>query len=273
MKQRPFAHRRPRPRDEPEGEAAGPGGRLVLGVQPVREVLRAHGERTLRVLLEHGDSPKLDGLARLAEGRSVVVERVPRATLDRLSRGAMHQGAAAFAPALEVLADDELLAAIDALEEPLVLILDGIMDPQNFGAVVRSAVALGASFVVWAEHGSAPLTPATFRASAGAIEHARLGRVRSLPALLEALSARGFTSVLLEGASETTLSDLTLTGPLALVVGAEDRGAKPAVRRAVSHRAKLPMTGLIDSLNASVAGALALYEARRQRKTPTTSDS
>jgi 23S rRNA (guanosine2251-2'-O)-methyltransferase len=263
MKPRFGPPRRPRP-FPPEDEIEATG-RLVLGVQPVREVLRAHGERTVRVLLEGGDSPKLEGLARLATGRGVPIERVSRAALDRLAKGAMHQGAAAFAPRLQVLSEEELLAALGQIERPLILILDGIMDPQNFGAVVRSAVALGASFVVWAEHGSAPLTPATFRASAGAIEHARLARVPSLPTVLEALSGLGFTSVLLEGSSEGVLGDLDLTGPLAIVVGAEDRGAKPAVRRAVTHRAKLPMSGTIDSLNASVAGALALYEALRQR--------
>lgn len=249
--------------------------RLVFGVQPVREVLRAHGDKTREVLLLAGPNPKLEGLSRLATAKGVRFERAPRSELDRRTKGGMHQGAVALAPELDVLDEERLLARLDAelasaregsTPPPTVVILDGVMDPQNFGAVVRAAVALGAPFVVWPEHGSAPLTPATFRASAGAVEHAVLCMVRSLPPLLGALDGRGFASVLLEGSSDATLESLDLTGPVALVVGAEDKGAKPAVRRAVRHRARLPMSGVIDSLNASVAAALALYETGRQRR-------
>src|SRR5262249_7892635 len=136
---------------------------------------------------------------------------------------------------------------------------------QNFGALVRSAVALGATAILWPEHSSAPLSPAMFRASAGAVEHATLCRVASLPDALGALAARGAVTVALDAQGTSELRGLELRGPAVVVVGAEDKGTRRPVRRACQHLARLPMPGPIGSLNASVAGALALYEILRQR--------
>src|SRR5262249_25432994 len=128
------------------------------------------------------------------------------------------------------------------------------------------AVALGASAVLWPEHASAPLSPATFRASAGAVEHAVLCRVPSLPDALHALAQRGVIAVALDAQGPVELGDLDLRGPVAIVVGAEDKGTRRSVRQACKHTARLPMAGPIASLNASVAAALALYEVLRQRR-------
>lgn len=247
--------------------------RLVLGIQPVREALRVHGTALTQLWLEEGAHPRIEGLARMAAHEGVTVTSARRSELDRLSKGTMHQGAAALAPPLRVLDLPKLIERLEAEREqaPIVLVLDGIMDPQNFGATVRCAVALGARYVVWPEHGSAPLTPSTFRASAGAIEHAVLARVPSLPAVVIAMREVGYDTVLLEAGADATLSEIDLTVPIALIVGAEDRGSKPAVRRAVAVKAKLPMVGAIDSLNASVAAGIALYEVVRQRQVPKTS--
>ena len=142
----------------------------------------------MKLLIEDRSTPALDALARFATDQHVAsVRRVPRAELERLSRGVSHQGAAAFAPELELLPLETLLDDT----ELVALALDSLTDPQNFGAVVRSAVAFGGAALVWGEHASAPLTPATFRASAGAIEHARLCRVRSLVAALGVAAERG----------------------------------------------------------------------------------
>lgn len=237
-----------------------------MGLQAVREALRSPAGTVREVWLEHPSNPKLDGLGRLSESRNVPIRRVSRGELDRMARGGRHQGIIADADELRVLDKDGLFEALESVEDATVMILDGIMDPQNFGAVVRSAVALGAPFVVWPEHSSAPLTPATFRASAGAVEHATLCRVRALPDLINGLRDRGFTVVVLDARGESTLEELDLSGPAAIVVGAEDKGSRGAVRRAATHLAKLPMTGTIDSLNASVASAIALYEVGRQRR-------
>jgi 23S rRNA (guanosine2251-2'-O)-methyltransferase len=238
--------------------------RLVCGVQPVREAIRAQGRRLERVLVEADDrapSPQLDALARFAKDHGARVERVPRSELDRVTRGVRHQGAVAFAPELVMVPLEQLALG----ETALVVALDEVQDPQNFGAVIRSAVAMGASAVMWPEHRSAPLSAATFRASAGAVEHATLCRVGSLPAALDDLHARGLAIVGLDVGGATTIDAVDLAGPTVLVVGAEDKGLRKTVKRACTALAKLPMPGPIGSLNASVAVAIALYEVVRQR--------
>jgi 23S rRNA (guanosine2251-2'-O)-methyltransferase len=237
--------------------------RLILGIQPAREALRVHGGQVERLLLEQDGGPKLSALARYAESRSVPVQLVPRSELDRRAVGGRHQGVIALAPELRLTPLAELPALLDP--PSLFVALDGVMDPQNFGAVIRSAVALGAHAILWPEHSSAPLSPATFRASAGAIEHAMLCRVPSLPEALTELAGRGVTAIALDAQGPVELGDLDLSGPIAIVIGAEDKGARRSVRRACSKVARLPMAGPIGSLNASVASAIALYEVTRQR--------
>lgn len=236
--------------------------RLVYGLQPVREAIRVHGASLERVVIEQGANPKIEALGRFAEGRGVHVETAPRGELDRRAGGGRHQGVLAIAPDLKLRSIAEL--TIDP--SSILVVLDGIMDPQNFGAIARSSVALGATAIIWPEHSSAPLSPAMFRASAGAIEHAALCRVSSLPDALRGLADRGVTVIALDAQGPTTLGELTLSGPVAVVIGAEDKGARKAVLRACQHVARLPMAGPIGSLNASVAGALALYEIIRQRQ-------
>jgi 23S rRNA (guanosine2251-2'-O)-methyltransferase len=232
-------------------------------MQPVREAIRAHGAKLDRVLVETNpaEGPQLDALARFATDHGVKVERVGRGDLDRLTKGARHQGALAWAPELAVLELDALLEG----DRALLVALDELQDPQNFGAIVRSAVALGATGVVWPEHRSAPLSPAMFRASAGAVEHATLCRVSALPSALATMRASGLTVVGLDMNGDRTLSAVDLTGPIALVVGAEGKGLRKTVKSACDVVAKLPMRGNLASLNASVAAAIGLYEVARQR--------
>jgi 23S rRNA (guanosine2251-2'-O)-methyltransferase len=237
-------------------------GRLVVGLQPVREAIRRHGAALREVLIDARPSPKLEALARFATDQKIErVSRRSRDELDHLSHGVAHQGAAAYAPELELLPLATALGATDALG----LALDSLQDPQNFGAVIRSAVALGAATVIWGEHASAPLTPATFRASAGAIEHARLCRVSSLHEALAGLRDEGVAVIGLDPTAPKHLASLDLTGRTVLVLGGEGEGLSRAVRRSCSELATLGGLATIDSLNASVAAGIALYEALRQR--------
>ena len=242
-----------------------PRGRLVCGLQPVREAIRAHGSKVERVLVETvtGEpSPQLEALARFAKDRGIEVGWVGRAELDHMARGVRHQGAAAFLPELAALArSPRCRSRADAL----LVALDEVQDPQNFGAAIRSAVAMGATAVVWPEHRSAPLTAATFRASAGAVEHATLCQVGSLTAALGSLRERGVSVFGLDATGDTAIDRADLTGPVALVVGAEGKGLRKTVKRLCDALVRLPMSGPIESLNASVAVAIALYEAVRQR--------
>jgi 23S rRNA (guanosine2251-2'-O)-methyltransferase len=241
--------------------------RLVCGLQPVREAIRVHGPRLHRVVIDsdrRDESPQLQALARFARDRGAVLDELPRAELDKMSGGGRHQGAIALAPELAMRRLQELSLGDDAL----IVALDELQDPQNFGAVIRSAAAMGATAVVWPEHKSAPLSPATFRASAGAVEHATLCRVPSLPAALESLRSRGVAPMGLDAAADQAIHNADLRGPVALVVGAEGKGLRKSVKRACSALVRLPMPGPIESLNASAAVAIALYEAVRQRTAP-----
>lgn len=236
--------------------------RLVYGIQPAREAIRVHGDRIERVFVERGGGPKLESLARFAADRGTQVEMVGRGDLDRRTAGGRHQGVLALAPELTLASIDQVPSGPGSIT----VALDGVMDPQNFGAVIRSAVALGATAILWPEHASAPLSPATFRASAGAVEHALLCRVPSLPGALTDLAARGVISIALDAQGPVELGAIDLSGPVAIVIGAEDKGTRRGVRKACTHTARLPMAGPIASLNASVAGAIALYEVLRQRR-------
>ena len=238
-------------------------GRLVVGLQPVREAIRAHRSALRRVAIDDRPSPQLEAVARFAKDQGVSrIERVARAELDRVSAGVSHQGAAAWAPELELVAPDRLF------DDPELagLALDSIQDPQNFGALIRSAVGIAGAAVLFAEHGAAPLSTATTRASAGAIEHARLCRVSSLSFALHQASERGIAVVGLDAHAETELRTLDLTRPTLLVLGAEHAGLRRSTRRSCTTLARLCTPTRIDSLNVSVAAGIALYELRIQRE-------
>jgi 23S rRNA (guanosine2251-2'-O)-methyltransferase len=256
------------PKQAPRPEVVSPftdAPRLIVGAQSVREAVRAHGARVAQVLVEKAlnedGAGRLDALARFASDQGIAVERVERRALDALSGGAQHQGAAAWGPELALIEGDAVLGSPD----PLIVALDGVQDPQNFGAVIRSAVALGATAVVWPEHSSAPLTPATFRASAGAVEHARLCRVPSLVRFLDDAVAASLQVVGLAAEGRVALHEMDLSGPTILVVGSEHAGLGRAVRQRCTALARLTLRGPIDSLNASVACAVSLYVASIHR--------
>ena len=235
--------------------------RILAGVQPVREAIRAHGRAVSWVCLQRG-AARLAGLETLARAQDISVRLVDKFELERLAKGNYHQGAVAEAP------DLALLPFTSLLHQPphLMLALDGVQDPQNFGATVRSAVGLGPAAVLWGENASAPLTAAMSRASAGAVEHARLCRVASLGSALTDAISEGYSVIGLDSHAPLALTDVNLKGPSILVVGGEGRGLSRQIRRACSQLASLVAPHSIDSLNASVAAALALYEAQRQRQ-------
>lgn len=189
------------------------------------------------------------------------VERVPTRDLDRIALGVQHQGVVAFAPPLQLIELDELIAD----KHLLAIALDEVQDPQNFGAVVRSAVAIAGAAILWGEHASAPLSPAMARSSAGAIEQARLCRVGSLREALMRFTGAGVQVIGLEARAPTALHEMPLAQPTVLVVGSEHRGLGRGVRSACPLLAKLLASGKLDSLNASVAAGIALHTALLSR--------
>ena len=234
----------------------------------MRECLRAHGSG-VRVLLAdqrtggpaRGDVAALSALGRFARDQGATCESVPRSQLDHLSRGTRHQGAAAYAAplALHIFDPSELP------ENALVVALDELEDPQNFGASIRSAVGFGASCIIFPESHAAPLTPSTFRASAGAVEHAKLCKTPNLVDALEQAKSAGFNVVGLDANADQAIAASNLRGPTVMVVGAEGKGLRKPVKSACSELVRLPMSGPVASLNASAALAIALYEVTRQR--------
>ncbi|MBN2191450.1 MAG: RNA methyltransferase [Polyangiaceae bacterium] len=250
-------HRSPTPVLGSEAE-----DRLIVGLQPVREAIRVHGPNLYRVAIDARSLPRLDAVARFARDHGVqTIVRLPSTELDGLAAGTQHQGVLAWAPPLAFVDAFSLLGRPNLIA----LALDQIQDPQNFGATIRSAVAIARAPVVWPEHASAPLTAATFRASAGAVEHATLCRVTSLVGWLNAARDQGVDVLGLDAHAPVRLSDRDLRGPTILVVGSEHEGLRRSVRRACSQVVSIVGEGAIDSLNASVAAAVALYAVVESR--------
>ena len=242
--------------------------RTVHGIHPVLEALRAHPDDVERIYVLEGNVPPraaAEILSRAREAR-VKVERVPRERLQALVEGGVHQGVAARLREFAYAALEDLLsAAASSGRPPLVVVLDGIQDPHNLGAVIRSSDALGAHGVVLPKDRSVGVTPAVARASAGAVEHVPVARVTNLSRTLEELKSAGMWVAAADPEGEQLLWGARLDGPLAVVIGAEGAGVRPGVLKHCDLRLRIPMAGRVASLNASVSAAVVLYEVARQR--------
>jgi 23S rRNA (guanosine2251-2'-O)-methyltransferase len=270
-------HRAPPPgrvhRGPPSTERRrGTGGeRLVYGIHPVLEALKAHPAEVERLLLVEGELPsRVAGeVLAIAQSAHVRLERVPRERLEELADGGVHQGVAAELRAYAYAELEELLAvAKRANQPPLVVVLDGIQDPHNLGAIIRSAHGLGAHGVVLGRDRAVGVTAAVARASAGAVEHLRVARVTNVSRALEELKAAGLWVAAADPKGDMPLWEAPLGGPMALVVGAEGEGVRPGVLGHSDFRLRIPLAPGSASLNASVAAALLLYEVCRQRAKP-----
>ena len=258
-------------------EAPPPGGRIVFGVHPIEELLRVRPRDISVLYVADGTrSPDIDRVVRLAKDRAVPTEYRPRALVADLAAAPAHQGLVAVTGAYRYATLDEVFAAIAigaaAAEPALVLVLDGITDPHNFGALVRSGEVLGAHGVVIARRAAAPVTGTVVKASAGVTERMRIADVPNLLKAIDTLRERGLRVLgAAVGDKSPALDTVDLRGPVALVVGAEGQGMREAVARRCDGLFHIPQSGVIGSLNASVAGAIALYEVARQRRDATKS--
>ncbi|HIS00813.1 MAG TPA: 23S rRNA (guanosine(2251)-2'-O)-methyltransferase RlmB [Candidatus Excrementavichristensenella intestinipullorum] len=236
---------------------------LLVGRNPIREALKA--DRPIeKMLVAQGD---LTGSAReiiaMARERRVVIQYVDRSRLDQVCKG--HQGMLAFASAAAYSTLEDILAlAAQRDEDPLVVVLDGVTDPHNLGAIIRSCECMGAHGVIVPERRAAGLGPAAVKASAGALSYIKVARVVNLARTLDELKRAGLwvTGAAVDGADAAQVS---LTGPAALVIGSEGEGLSHLVRQKCDQLVRLPMYGHIQSLNASVAAGILLYEAARAR--------
>jgi len=236
----------------------------VYGINPVLEALRARRVTSLRV------SPRADErlttLVRMAEEQEVPVRRVTADELERLAGGAghRHQGVLAEIEEAEHFSVEDLVAA--AKGPALIVVLDGIEDPHNVGAILRTVDAAGASGVVRQSRHAARLDGAAAKASAGAISHVKIAEVVNVARALEDLKQAGVWTVGLVGEAEKPYDEVDWTLPSAVVVGAEGTGLRRLVRERCDWQVSIPMAGHVESLNVSVAAGIALFEAIRQRR-------
>ncbi len=242
--------------------------RIVFGVRPVDELVRARPRDVSVIYVADGaHSPELEKVVQTAKERGVSVEFRPRRLVAELAGAGVHQGILAIAGAYRyVTVNDVLKAAAQAGEPPLLVLLDGITDPHNLGAIVRSAEVLGAHGVVIPARGAASVTTGAVKASAGATERVRIAEVLNLLKAIDGLREGGVRVLGAGAGSGERLDKVDLRGPTALVVGAEGKGMREAVARRCDGLFHIPQRGEVSSLNASVAAAVALYEAARQRQ-------
>lgn len=242
---------------------------ILYGRQPVRETLRARRRQVFKLLVATGVKPHgiVAEILSQAEQANVPVQTVDRRELEKLGGEVNHQGLAAEVSSYPYVDLDTLLeTARQAGEPPFLLLLDHVQDPQNLGSLLRTAEAVGVHGVVIPGRRAAGVTPAAVRASAGAAEHVYVAQIPNLVQAMAQLKAGGVWLAGLEAESGVQpYAEADLTGPLGLVVGSEGQGLARLVRESCDFLIHLPLYGQIGSLNAAVAGGIALYEARRQR--------
>ncbi|MEW6228461.1 MAG: 23S rRNA (guanosine(2251)-2'-O)-methyltransferase RlmB [Bacillota bacterium] len=238
----------------------------VEGRNSVIEALRA-GRPLVKVMIAKGIEPAFARSVRfLARQAGVPVVEAERARLDAMSATRNHQGIIAIGAAVRYRDVDELLdGAAESAEPPLVVVLDGIEDPQNLGAIIRTCDAVGVTGVIIPKRRACGLTGAAARASAGAVEYVPCARAANLAREVEKLKEKGLWVVGADASAERTIYDADLKGPLALVIGSEGRGISSLLAKKCDFLVRIPARGRVPSLNASVAAAVILFEVLRQR--------
>lgn len=240
---------------------------LLIGIHSVASALsRAPGQLRCLIIAEGSHNPRVRALEGQARQLGLRVLTEPRSSLDRRSEGERHQDVIAEFEASNIVGERELDRLLDAMPgDPLILVLDGVQDPHNLGACLRTAEAAGVGLVILPKDRCAPLTPAARRSASGAAEVLPVLLATNLARILRRLKERG---IWLAGATDQAEQDLyatDLTGPLALVVGSEGQGMRRLTAELCDHRLRIPMRGTVSSLNVSVATAVCLFEIQRQR--------
>jgi 23S rRNA (guanosine2251-2'-O)-methyltransferase len=249
---------------------ASDDGAHVFGVQPVLEALRAGARPVERVTVAEGShESRLHEIIELARAAGVPVRRAPRAELQRIAPGANHQGVVATIAAARYTPTDELIEALAARvgtdDPPLAVVLDGVEDPRNLGAIIRTVECAGAHGVFVPERRASGLTEAVAKAAAGALEYVPVARAVNVARLVEDLKGRGLWTVGTASDAPVSYTEWDWTQPCALLLGGEGEGLRRLVRERCDALVSIPLLGKIESLNVSVAAGIILFEAVRQR--------
>ncbi|HUJ67319.1 MAG TPA: 23S rRNA (guanosine(2251)-2'-O)-methyltransferase RlmB [Acidimicrobiales bacterium] len=269
------ARARPAGRGRNPGGPARPdglGGEQVEGRHAVRELLRAGNRRAYQVMLADGidETDVIGEILDLAEEARVPVRRVARDGINALARSDSPQGVIARADPVPDAGLDALARSAPGHGAPFLLVLDGVTDPHNLGAVMRSGLCAGVTGLVIGRRRAAHLTPTAVKAAAGAVEHLPIATVPGIPAALAILTSRGVWTVALVGGATSSLWDLQLASePVALVLGAEGRGVSRLARARCDVAVGIPTVGPLESLNVSAAATLACFEVARRRQPAT----
>jgi len=239
---------------------------ILYGIHPVEEALLAGRRKILKIYMSNRKSSRISKIVDRAESSRIPVEMISVDRLCSLAATGSHQGVGAEVEGFPFSDPGRIMAAGGS---GLVLILDGLMDPRNVGALIRTALCVGVTGVILPKDRSVSVTPAVSMASAGALEHIRLARVTNISGILKQLKSTGVWVAGLDPSAEQSIFEADLNGPLALVVGSEEKGIRPLVKKNCDFLVSIPQQGRVDSLNVSVAVAVALYEAFRQRQAMT----
>jgi 23S rRNA (guanosine2251-2'-O)-methyltransferase len=237
----------------------------IFGIHPVLQALEAGKRGVTRVLVasSRGDA-RIKQVLEAARAAGVPVARQPDRALDRLAEGEVHQGVVAFVAGAAYADPDELLRS--GGRSALFVVLDGVEDPRNLGAIVRVAAAAGAHGLFLPERGAVGLTPVAVKAAAGAVESLPVARVGNVVSLLKSLKEKNIWVVGLDSAGNSDWTSFDLTSPIALVLGGEGRGLRRLAKETCDVVLSIPMAGGVQSLNLSVAAGVVLFEAVRQRR-------
>lgn len=246
--------------------AGGLGGDQIEGRQAVRELLLSRGRAidAVYVVADREPAPIVSEIIDLADERGVL-HMVSSYEIDAMARSDVPQGVIARAEPLRIATLDELVEPVGG-RPPFLVVFDGVTDPHNLGAVLRSALSAGATGAVLARHRSVHVTPVVAKAAAGAIEYMPIALVAGIPSALADLKTSGIWTVGLDADGERSVDDLPVsTEPVALVFGAEGRGLSPLTRNRCEIRARIDLFGPLESLNVSAAAAVACFAVSRQR--------
>ncbi len=243
---------------------------ILVGRNAVTEALK-NTRRVNRLFIaertgtKNGDG-SLGEIIALAREKKVKFETVPRETIEGIASGHRHQGVIAYVAPVEYADLDEVVNGAAAKEAPLLILLDGIEDPHNLGAILRTADAVGADGVLLPRHHSVPLNATVAKTSAGAIEYVPVARIGNIAQTLKELKKKGFWVYGADMDGDCDYDKADFTGPVVLIIGSEGQGMARLTRENCDTIVSLPMAGKINSLNASVAGAILMYEVSRQRR-------
>lgn len=240
---------------------------IIYGIHPVREALRSPSVLLRKIMISaQAPSPSLQAVIDLARRRGVALTFTERETLNRMAKGNPHQNVIAileetpYADLEEIVTRSKQQGA-----KALLLILDGIQDPQNLGSLIRTGLGCGAQGVIIPKDRAAGITPVVAKASAGAVAHMPVARVTNIATTIDRLKKEGIWIYGASGEAKDRIYDLDLTIDLAIVIGAEGKGIRPLVKKKCDRLFSIPMKGSVSSFNASVSGGMILYEVMRQR--------